>query len=62
MANMITIDIPYRNDVEVEDWCVQNFSENGRLRVTGTIDFDQRTQTFIFENEIDAMAFKLRWT
>jgi len=61
MANMITIVIPFRRDYEVEDWCIQNLNDDGQLRIKCDFDVDQRTQTFIFENETDAMAFKLRW-
>lgn len=58
----ITVDIPYRTDVEVELWCHDNFTEDDRFRVRSTFDCQRTIQTFIFENETDAMAFKLRWT
>ena len=57
----ITISMPYRNDVVVEDWCIQNLPDDGRLRVRCVIDSMHTVQTFYFEDEIDAMAFKLRW-
>ena len=55
------ITIPYRSDLVVEDWCIENLNDNGRLRMKCTMDLQAGIQTFIFENEIDAMAFKLRW-
>lgn len=58
----IFIEIPYRHDTEVEDWCLINFSAHGARRVYCDIDVNQTIQTFIFEDETDAMAFKLRWT
>ena len=57
----ITIDVPYRNDVLIEDWCIQNLTKDGHLRVWCKINDNQTIQIFIFENEIDATAFKLRW-
>lgn len=57
----IFIEIPYRHDTEVEDWCLINFSAEGARRVYCDIDINQTTQTYIFENGADAMAFKLRW-
>lgn len=58
---MISIEVPYRNDLVIEDWCIQNLAHEGRLRMRCTMDSQLNTQTFIFENEVDAMAFKLRW-
>lgn len=56
------IEIPYRNDTEVEDWCITNLNDDGELRVYCKIDIHKTIQAFIFEDEADAMAFKLRWT
>jgi len=58
---IISVVIPFRLDYDVEDWCLVNLNNNGHLRVTCDVNLTQKIQTFVFEDEVDAMAFKLRW-